>query len=237
MDYRIVKYYRCNEMGRIDRVIISAYGNMYEHFTAPVSMVWEFLFSTKVSSFAVPEIEGIPRHNVAKCLRWIVAGEYSDDYVLITDADMLPLNKEYFQQCAKHAEPDKILFFTSELEGEDKGKFPACYTMATGATFKRHINPEDKPIDELLHSWDFGPMANPSVLPFSDESLMKFLFADAPKICLERHHQHRRLCRSNWNPDPEKLASHWYIDCHMPRPFHENMDKLKPVFESIGIRI
>lgn len=224
-------------MGRIEHVVISSHGDMYDDFMEPVTEAWERLFNARVHWLDIPRIEGIPDCNIAKCMRWIFASWFPNYYFLITDADIIPLNKEYFHACAMHAQPDKILFFTSELDGEDKGKYPTCYTMATGATFKKYINPADKPIVELLKSWDFGPMANPSVLPFSDESLMKFLFKDAPKICLERHHQHRRLCRSNWNPDPEKLASHWYIDCHMIRPFNEHKEELRPVFKSIGVEI
>lgn len=221
----------------IDRVIITAHGEMYEQFVDYVMLAWWELLGVKTSYFKMPDAPGVPSENLAKCLRWIMACKFPDEYVLITDADMLPLDKEYFEYCASHAEPDKILFFTSELEGEDKGKYPACYTMAKGSTFRKYINPDNLSLDFLISSWDFGPMANPSKLPFSDESLCKFLFADAPKICLERHHQHRRLCRSKWNPDPEKLASHWYIDCHMLRPFNEHKDELRPVFESIGVEI
>lgn len=225
-------------MGRIEKVIITAHGEMYEQFVGPVTRAWEHLFGAEVHYVRAPEVRGVPIQNVAKCLRWLVAALYQNQYCLITDADMLPLNKDYFEACASQAQPDKILFFTSELEGEDKGKYPTCYTMATGATFRKYINPRHiKFIGEILKSWDLGPMANPSVLPFSDESLMKFLFKDAPKICLKRHHQHRRLCRSNWNLDPEKLASHWYIDCHMLRPFNEHKEELRPVFKSIGVEI
>lgn len=224
-------------MGRIERVILTASGEMYEQFMTPVALAWMTLFNADVSRLPTMVIRNIPQCNVAKVLRWIAACEFTDEYVLITDVDMLPLNVDYFNECASHAQPDKILFFTSELEGEDKGKYPACYTLAKGSTFARYINPDNLNVRDLIRSWDFGPMANPSQLPFSDESLTKFLFKDAPKICLERHHQYRRLCRSNWRPDAEKLAQHWYIDCHMLRPFSENRDELRPVFQSIGIKI
>lgn len=224
-------------MAAIERVILTSHGDLYEDFMPVVSKAWRKIFGARVGTTSDVCISGIPDCNAAKVCRLLGACEFPEEYVMLTDVDMLPLNVEYFNECASHAEPDKILFFTSELEGEDAGKFPICYTMAKGSTFKKYVNPYDLPYDELVKSWDFGPMANPSQLPFSDESLCKFLFKDAPKICLERHHQHRRLCRSNWNPDPEKLDLHWYIDCHMPRPFHDNIDKLKPVFASIGIQI
>jgi hypothetical protein len=204
------------------RVVLSVTRGEYQAYLPAVTQAW-FKLEWPVTVAFVQGIEwsDIPDCNYGKVLRVIKACDFGDEYCLISDSDMMPLNLDYFRDNARLAKPDSILFFTSELDGEDKGKYPACYMLARGETFKKYVNPNGLNHYDLLQSWKFGPWADPSQLPFSDESLYKVLFKDAPKICLERHHQHRRLCRSNWTPDPEKLKNHYYIDAHMRRPFNQ----------------
>lgn len=196
-------------------------------------------FKDKQPTFVrIQSVEGIPDENLAKVARVLFTMMYESEYCLISDADMLPMNPAYFIDNSKKAKEDSILFYTSELTGEDKGKFPACYMLALGITFKRYMITEGGIMADVIKTWNFGEMADITKLPFSDESLYRELFKDAPKICLERYHQDRRLCRSNW-PEGltvEKIQKANYIDCHMPRPVSQNMDKLRVVFESIGIK-
>lgn len=188
--------------------------------------------------WSLPAIPGMPLGNQAKITRMLATFAYPEDWCLISDADMLPLDGKYFQDGATHREDGKILYYTSELTGEDAGKYPACYMLAQGKTFAKYVNPLELTIDELVETWKhLDRNADPWAEPFSDESLYWHLFKDAPKVCLERHHQERRLCRSDWQPEDWKLAAHEYIDCHMPRPFYDNLDKLRPVLKSIGLEV
>jgi len=188
-------------------------------------------------SISVPSIEGIPDANAAKLLRVIFAQHFPNDWCLISDADMLPMDPAYFIDESKKADPQSILFYTSELTGDDTGKFPACYMLAKGATFAKYVNPKGMAADDLIRSWDFGHMADPKQLSFSDESVYRALFKDAPKVCLKRYHQTFRLCRSQWPDDINAALRNYHIDCHIPRPASEHMDKLKPVLASIGIEV
>jgi hypothetical protein len=237
----------------IDRVIISttsdplytdgldfvkqAWRNMGVHVT--VIQIGNVFDAQIGNSFSVPSIPGIPDANTAKLMRVLFTKFYPNDWCLISDADMLPMDPAYFIGESKKADLDSILFYTSELTGDDAGKYPACYMLAKGSTFTKYVNPRHKPLDELIHSWDFGYMADPKTLPFSDESVYRELFKHAPKVCLKRYHQTLRLCRSDWpeNLTVDEIKSSRYIDCHMPRPASENMDKLKPVLDAIGVKI
>ena len=46
-----------------------------------------------------------------------------------------------------------------------------------------------------------------------------------------------RIDRSNWRYDVSRLKNHEYIDSHMLRPFADHIDSLRPVFESVGVKI
>lgn len=183
-------------------------------------------------------IEGIPDGNLAKLMRVINTQNYPQEWCLIADADMLPMDLDFFAEGSELAHEDAILMYTKGLTGRDSGKYPACYMLAKGMTFARYVNPLGLEIGELVKSWNFDRMGNPQVQPFSDESVYARLLESAPKVRIDRYHQDRRLCRSGW-PTPEELQRNLeagaYIDCHMPRPMSANMDKLAPVFKAIGV--
>jgi len=237
---------------KIDRVILSTTSDpLYADGIKYVRKAWENM-GAKVTVIQIGKlndsriesadmhfqsIPNIPDANFAKLIRVIMAQSFLDDYCLISDADMIPLNSDYFIENSEYACDDGILFYTKELDGDDAGKFPACYMLAKGSTFKKYVNPQQMPIQLLIQSWRFGKMENASKLPFSDESIYRRLFEKAQKKSLDRYHQDKRLCRSNWEIDYDMLENHGYIDCHMLRPFNEYKDKLKPVFQSIGIEI
>lgn len=183
-------------------------------------------------------IDGIPDENLSKVARVMYAGDYPGDWCLISDVDMLPLNPEYFSSRSELAEEDKILYYTKELTGEDAGKFPACYMLAKGMTFRRGMFPTYeayKGKEEYLKQFRYDNNGDITKLPFSDESLYAALFRAIPKVKLDRYHQDQRLCRSNWIVNQEKLDKKEYIDCHMPRPYSRHELDLKPVLKSIGL--
>ncbi len=187
--------------------------------------------------FIISPIEGVPDQNLAKLIRVILAGVFSNSWCLISDADMMPMNGDYFKECSEQADENSILYYTSELTGEDSGKFPACYMLAKGRTFNKYVNPNNLDYSDLIKNWNCGPMGNPKKLPFSDETVYRSLFINAPKIKLNRYHQSHRLCRSNW-PDSilDSLKFENYIDCHLPRPASENMDKIGPVLTHLNLK-
>lgn len=247
---------------KIDRVLLSTTGDpMYADGIQYVRQAWEKMGANvtvvQVGDIDGPDIPGVDIKfrsmkgvydaNLAKIMRVMIAELFPEDWCLISDADMIPLNYEYFRVESMHADENSILFYTSELEGEDAGKYPACYMLAKGSTFKQYVNPHGMKFERLVHYWSKGPkfssnpldhMTNPSVFPFSDESLYRKLFRHAPKICLTRHHQTRRLCRSRWFLfDQQELDRRGYIDCHMLRPFKDHIEELRPVFKSLDIEI
>jgi len=46
-----------------------------------------------------------------------------------------------------------------------------------------------------------------------------------------------RIDRDIWRYDSEALKQHRYIDSHLLRPFDEHIDRLRPLFESVGVTV
>jgi hypothetical protein len=243
----------------INNVIFSSTTDpMYMDFIVPTVRMWKTLLPEvnvivgivtpnpeAIEDLVVPDAEvviypsmpGIPDQNFAKVLRTILATEASG-YSLISDVDMFPLNEKYFRENSEYVTPDNLVFYTQELDGEDVGKFPICYMLASRVTWKKLINPEESHLMDLFMSWTFdGKMEDIRKLPFSDESLYRRIFkdTDVEKKKLTRHHQERRLCRSNWDFDMGKLRSGFYIDSHLPRPLSETIGMIEPILDYYGI--
>lgn len=230
---------------KIDRVILSTTKDpVYKSGISYVEKAWKKM-GLEVSIHEVNEYvirkyfgDEIHMQNLGKLYRMIATQFYRKEWCLISDADMMPMDFDFFRRNSEKAKEDSILYLTSELTGEDKGKFPACYMLAKGDVFQRYFNPDNLSLFDLVESFrGLSRNADPYKLPFSDESLYWHKFKDAPKVLVGRHHQDRRLCRSDW---PNKLTKKMiekekYIDCHMPRPVKDNLDKLKPVFEYLEI--
>jgi hypothetical protein len=213
---------------------MSATDDMYGEFALYVGQAWNNLIGVPGETEFVQSIVGIPDENIGKLLRMYRATKYYDEWCLITDVDMLPLNAEYFVDGSEQAKEEHILYYTRELEGVDKGKYPICYMLAQGKTFRKYINPSMLSFHELLETWvKYGV----DKLPFSDESLYRELLHDAPKIILERDHRYHRINRPNCKYDQKKLDSGYYIDFHLPRPLNENMEVCQKFFSMVGVKL
>lgn len=158
---------------------------------------------------AYQPIEGLPDKNYSKVLRVIMTDGHRDEYCLLSDADMLPLDKAYFDKCFSYRHPECILYYTAELENELAGQYPICYMLAKGNVYMRALSTAPAPHLETLKSLGIWGK------DFSDETYYKSIFKRTPKICLPRTHREKRLDRSNWVMNEGE-----YIDAHLQRPLN-----------------
>lgn len=180
-----------------------------------LGLVGDFECEYEGFAYRYEEIPGLPSGNYAKVLRTIIASMHGNEACMLTDADMLPLDKDFFDSGLDKLTKDNIVFYTEELKDINPGQYAICYTLAYGSTFGKIVNP-----DGLLHSQLIEKLPIWKT-PFSDETMYIPMYEPFEKVCLGRHHQYRRLCRSNWKRDPNVK----YIDAHLPRPF--NYEQIK----------
>ena len=166
---------------------------------------------------------------------------------LISDIDMFPVSKEYFINSLVSVRNDAYINLNANGD-----YFPACYNGGTGKTFKEvlelsdtweesiaQIHTKSKEVN-YTHTPESFDVYEPNSIPmanwgidesFSCEKIKKF--ADRSRIVIVPRPGgfcQRRLDRSSWKLEENKVLSEWYNDCHSVRPYNSghkfDIDKL-----------
>lgn len=241
---------------KIDFAIHSSDSNkLYLDFWPVIAEVWKKKFSiTPIlvyidtdnknidESFGIviklKPIEGIPIHLQTQIVRFWIPILYPEKICIISDIDMIPLSKNYFQTSLKNL-PDTAYVHLNPCI-ESYGRLPACYHVAKGKTFKEVLEIDAewetfirKILSEDLNKKKFG---HKKEFWFADElySSGKVLgFGDKHRLCLiERSGGQNgfRIDRATWKFSKFLLRYDYYIDSHSVRPyidFKEEIDLIK----------
>jgi hypothetical protein len=207
-------------------------------------------------------LDGVEDSIQAKATRLYLSTKYGDDLCMIGDIDMYILNKkETWQKWFSKIDENKLLCISANnggpYRGNDVGKFPMAFTTAKSDIWEEIVNPKKLSYEDLFRSWynlkicDNMESVNKPFINFSDESLLRGLIYrwdnfnnknafNHPKcLNVERDDWNglakRRIDRSRWLIDSEKLNSGYYYDSQPVRPFNENINNIKPILNYIGI--
>ena len=166
---------------------------------------------------------------------------------LISDIDMFPISKQYFINSLSGVRDDAFINLNA-----DKDYFPACYNGGKGKTFNevfklhdtweqsiteidnRSKNIKNDHVPESFTIYEPGRsfMANWGIDEAYSAEKIKSFSDQSRVIRINRPggHNERRLDRSSWNLEENKVLSEWYTDCHCLRPYNSNhkseIDKL-----------
>lgn len=182
-------------------------------------------------------IEGIPTSLQAQTIRLLLPALFEDDVCIISDIDMIPLQKDYFFDSIYHCAQDTFVVYRDKAYHPNEHKFPMCYMAARGKTFQDifGISNRDDIERRILdwHNLDLGWNTDELLLY---QYLMNWQHKDTRLIKLG-HNVERRIDRSCWIYDPEFLAKKAYIDAHCPRPYSAFKDPIDMVIRTVGARI
>lgn len=197
-------------------------------------------------------IDGILTGNQAKVSRMLLATHYPQEVCVINDVDLIPLQRQFLTSIIEPIDNHFLVAIgrNAYVNSSEAGKFPMVYTTGTGEMFKDVINSQNLSYEKAIKQWiglrviDEREAINSPPDRFSDESLLralilryahkdKIIYIDRPDFCGMR--AKKRVDRSNWNIDLNKLHSGWYIDAHLPRPLNANYDKVEKILEFFAI--
>ena len=176
---------------------------------------------------------------VAQNLRLLIPALYPDEVCLLSDIDMMPLSKQYFQDSISEFSEDSFVVYRSDATPDNM--LPICWNAALGRTWGEIFsikNIED--IDETLKKW----------YPKKYKPYKKNWYIDQIKLreylnVFEINNSERvkyfadndlgfgRLNRDTLYDDFEEYNNQKeaYVDFHMPRPFLENEELINQVFK------
>lgn len=182
----------------------------------------------------IKQLSNFPVHLQAQMARIYFTQKYADDICLVSDIDMFPVSKSFFDVKKISNACDAETFFHLNPERREFGQFPLCYYCGYGSLYSKLIGDVSweqflQNITEMNFNTDVMGFSLPKHLQgknlwFSDEL---FMFSSLQKtgariIINNELVGHRRVDRENIvNIDYIKLANQDIVDIHLPRPYKD----------------
>lgn len=220
---------------KLQRVILATDANpTYINFWPVVAHTWQHLVGLKPTLALIADdsvkidetlgdvirfqpIPGVPTAQHAQIIRLFLPAYFKNEGCIISDIDMLPLSKDYFVNSVASI-PDNC--FVVYRDQAHRGKrFPMCYNAALGKTFADVFNIKNvNDIPKLVQEWyseGFGWNTDEVLLTRTLKNWKQY-----NTRCIRLGHDvTRRIDRSNWKYDPDKVHNGSYIDAHSMRPY------------------
>lgn len=261
---------------KIDRVILATDSNpMYLEFWSLTAKVWRqvtgfrpTLVLVADSSVTVDEtlgdvirfepIPGIPTSLQAQVIRLLIPALFPDDGCILSDIDMIPLQKDYFINSVIAAPDDCFVVYRNLANGLADDHYPMCYNAAKGRVFaelfgitgvaqaKINSSSQDANIENttniiianiraIITSWaqlGFGWRTDEIVLTKAIKNWSKY----HTNVIKLNHDTGPRIDRSNWEYDLMRLNSNaHYIDAHMLRPYTKYKKELDGLVAQLNL--
>ena len=242
---------------KIDYAIHSSDSNpFYLDFWKPVSKIWKTLFgitpvliyiddnhdididTTHGKVVKMKPVKGVPIALQCLWVRYWFPSTEPEKVSIISDIDMIPISKKYFQKSIENIPNDKYVHLNPF-----ENYLPSCYHVAKGSRYKEVLKLHDTWEDSVLflNSLNLGySHCIPGIISTntwgSDEKYATECIQNFPDrtvfVFIKRSHD--RVDRSNWTYDVNDLFSDRYADSHSIRPYsiHKNeIDKLIKIVE------
>lgn len=237
----------------IDRVIVSSDANpTYLDFWPFVAKAWKKLGIKPTLALIAHDtiivdetlgdvirfepIANIPTSLQAQVIRLLLPAFFEHETCLISDIDIIPLQKTYFLNSIKNI-PENNFVVYRQYDKHTSTTYPMCYNAAKGSTFKELFGVNSiADIPAIITGWynlGYGWNTDERILA---EHVNSFDQTRAIKL---HHDVQKRIDRSHWHYNSSKLKNNFYnnfyIDAHMIRPYHEHKQALDTFFKLVGI--
>jgi hypothetical protein len=239
---------------KITRAIISWDNHPdFAHFWPIVSKAWKELIGVKPTLiFIGPKtvhlntqygeivyfepIKNLPTSFQAMAIRPLAAALFPNDVCIISDLDMIPINKEYFQKTVEKYSDDNFIVFYPNFYKSEPDRYMMCYNVAKGSTFAEVFKIKNETdIRRILNMWYkiFFPIYNYKT---DEKMLHRYLYNWKPKEKNLRllNLKFKRLNREKWEYIPEKISK--YADAHILRPYEKYKKELDELVSLLNLR-
>lgn len=186
-------------------------------------------------------VPGVPTGLQAQVLRLLLPALFPDDGCIISDIDMLPLQKNFFLQTVAPYSAQQLVIYRAQAYPEYKyHRYPMCYVAAQGAVFGEifGVTPQNFSVvaRKLMTLWYdrywklyYGSM---------DERLLyRYLkrwhrrsggrvLLDVPGLRVDRRH---------WTYDAGAVGQLQYVDAHLPRPYQAHRAEIDRLLSAVGL--
>lgn len=198
-------------------------------------------------------IDGVSTAFQSQCIRILYPCLYENEYIIISDMDLIPLNSKYYTCNVEKYDNDNFIIYRDVIS--EHQQYPICFCLAKGSTWKEIFNINDEnDIRERIKEWyseynDYS-ISSPYSQGWAGDQLKLFKYVN------EWREQHRvqRLKDENTGfnrLDRKKDIDEWFkkyyrfvmshikggiwSDFHLPRPirnYRTVLELLQEVFIS-----
>jgi hypothetical protein len=168
-------------------------------------------------------IEGVSTALYAQCIRHLLPIMFPDEVCIMSDIDMIPLNKDYFLKSAEPFPNDYFVVYKDRAYPPNTPQFQMCYCAAYGKVFQEifGINNVDE-IPDIVKRW------SALNLGWSTDELILYQYltnwnkytTHCAKLGHGMEMNSRRIDRARWGVNRNLLRSGHYVDMHCPRPYN-----------------
>ncbi len=170
-------------------------------------------------------IANIPTALQAQAIRLLIPALFPEDGCIISDIDMIPLQKSYFIDSVSEVPDDCFVVYRNLGYNDQDNHYPMCYNAAKGKIFAEIFGVSGVNRTEIManirtviinwaqlkHGW------------VTDEMCLVCELKKWPNYankCIKLNHSGGpRVDRGDWQYDLKLLKSGHYIDSHMLRPY------------------
>jgi hypothetical protein len=276
----LITYFRPVQGFKLDRVILATDNNpMYLEFWPVAAKVWQQVTGLRPtlalvadSSVTVDEtlgdvirfepIPGISTALQAQLIRLLLPAFFPDDGCLLSDIDMIPLQKNYFINHVINVSDDCFVVYRNRAYNDQDSHYPMCYNAAKGRVFADIFgvpvlntvgNLDGFSLDELnnLKLDNFNKLkASIRAIIVQWASLDHGWNTD--EICLTQaikkwdNYQTRviklnhitgpRVDRGRWKYDINFLKAGGYLDSHLLRPYAQYKSEIDHLIKLLKIK-
>lgn len=182
---------------------------------APVSEEWGEVIR-------LPKVPGVPPYLHALWSRYWIPQRWPGKVSIISDIDMLPLNRKYFVD-----ELADILDTAHVHLTPTNNRLPSCYHVAKGWKYKEVLELDEDFSRSLYRIMDHmtveGLAPRPLVFWGSDESYATQKLKTCTNL-ISPIRGKKRIDRCDWNYDPQNLSD--YADSHLLRPYTVHEERI-----------
>ena len=187
-------------------------------------------------------LESIPEWGIvqqAQCIRFWGA-RLLDAPFIISDMDMLPISREYYEEGAAQIGDSGIVSYSSDIIQyrwyRTNPQYPMCYLAGDPQSFIDLLDLNDADHKEFLRrlmrmNIRFG--TDQKFFYNQTISKSKYYIRHLSRGWIEEKYATKRLDKAIWpkgDYDPYE-----YIDCHIPRPFSQNREICLDLFRRLGL--
>ncbi len=182
-------------------------------------------------------LEGIPTSYQAQVIRLFAPSLFPDDVCLVSDIDMIPLQKSYFVDDLRALPEDNFVIYRDKASDwyEERKMYPMCYVAAKGKVFGEIFGVNEESAREKLTEWyALGLGWN------TDEVMMARIINSWPflnsRVSKLGRQGGQSIDRLSWHYDVKDLKHGRLFDAHVPRPYLQHKKIIDKLVLDLGLR-